>query len=709
MMRKELWFLILPVACAVSMAFVAIAPAEEAIKGRVAEGVVAGQKQDADSTDVADRAVVAGRSIVAGPEETAGVSEKESPPAPVVEPVEKEEVSSDQVVTQAVPEDVELESGAVFELLPAGRPEALPGEIEVEEGVSVNLISISLDEVPVPDVVDMFSRISGANIIIAGTFTNLFITATLKDVEWNSALNLVLGSVNLSLIEDPSGILMVVTSEMYSEKLKQIEETKPLVTKIFSPMYLNVVDLVEQIKKLKILSPRGTIITSQSKEQDVTNLKSSSLATVIIQNPSITTEIIVTDIKEYVDRVEMLIRDLDRREPQVFIEARIIDVVSSDSTKLGFDWEMLDNFGVSAGLRDLKWTYSDTHTADSTQDKRDYQYDQRSSLDGINKRYDIDGNPYEESVTTYEESPPDSGNWVARTVVTPTRTISDDIKKGREVTSDYADKVRDAIVEAKVASAIMDVSDASLFISALKRTADAEIISHPLLIVGNNVEAKIHVGERYPTVFSEKVVDSSGGISRDSYSEKVEWNDLGLTLWVIPEIDSESDVVRLTVNPQMSEWIKDITTPQGSVFPVISTRHLSSRVTVPSGYTVAIGGLIKNREEKREKRVPILGDIPLLGLLFRHTEDVRSKSNLIILLTPTILSEEAPTTGFEAIAQQTVERLEKVPLSPKKAVVTEPVLPKDTSKEPVNTATSVPLPEPEPGEPSETSTEDLPE
>ncbi len=528
------------------------------------------------------------------------------------------------------------------------------------------LISISLDAVPVPDVVNMFARISGANIIVAGSFTNLFVTANLKNVEWKSALNLALGSVNLSTIEDPSGIIMVVTSEMYQQKLKQIEETKPLVTRTFVLRYMNAVDLVEQIKLLKILSPRGTIITSQGKEQHNASMKSTSLTT-DIQNPSITTEVIVSDIREYVDRVGDLIEKLDKREPQVFIEARIIDIITSDSKKLGFDWAMLDRFGVTAGLTDLKWTFSDESEKVNTTANSDNQYDRRAATDVINKRFNISGQPYEESVTSYEEQPPGSGNWVSKTVVTPTRTISDSIEAGRNVEALRGYNATDTTLETKMGAAFLTVSEASLFLSALQKSNNANMISHPLLIVGNKVEAKIHVGERYPTVFTEKTTDSTGGISRDSYSEKVEWNDLGLTLWVIPEIDSETQVVRMTVNPQMSTWVKDITTPQGSVYPVISTRHLSSRVNVPTMHTVVIGGLMEDSKSKKESRVPILGDIPLIGLLFRHTEDVVERSNLLIMLTPTILDENEPLTGLEVIGQQAMSEFDYTPLDPKSA------------------------------------------
>ena len=543
----------------------------------------------------------------------AAVSEYEAPPADD----EHEKPVEDVVLEVQAPAD----SGAA----PAGR----------------NLISIALNDVPVPDVVSMFSRISGANIIVCGNFTNIFVTANLKDVDWKDALNLTLGSVNLGMIEDPSGIVMIVTMEKYKEKLRQIEETKPMETLILTPRYVNVSDLIEQVKKLNVLSSRGTIIASQSANQERANLKSSAQAD-NIQNPGITTSIIVTDIREYVDRIAELIRTLDKREPQVFIEARIIDIIDSSGKKTGFDWEMLDRFGASAGLRDLKWTMSDESSTINQKTSLDSQYDRRSKTDDISKTYDMAGQQYEE-------------------VDEPAREITDLIDRGRERTMEVSDTTLDSLTEGKTATAILTVSDVSLFLSAIKRNSNSDMISHPLIVVGNRVEAKIHVGERYPTVTSKKDQNREGGTTVDSYSEEVVWNDLGLTLWVIPEIDTKQNVVRLTVNPSMSVWVKDIQTEAGSVLPVISTRHLSTRVNVPSSQTVAIGGLMNTEKTKKEKRVPLLGDIPLLGLLFRHNEDLDEKHNLIILITPTILDELQPKTGLEDIAQTTVEALEKAP------------------------------------------------
>jgi type II secretory pathway component GspD/PulD (secretin) len=181
------------------------------------------------------------------------------------------------------------------------------------------------------------------------------------------------------------------------------------------------------------------------------------------------------------------------------------------------------------------------------------------------------------------------------------------------------------------------------------------------------VEAKIHVGEMTWQITLKKDVVQTGAAPQTDYSEEATEVQLGLKLWVIPEIDLEADVVRMTVNPEMTVFVENITTPQGSIYPVTSTRTLTTRVNVPSGETLMIGGLIEYATSKKEKRVPFLGDIPIIGLLFRHVEEVTEKHNLVVMLTPTILEDAAPSTGYEAMGWQAIEEFEMTPLAPSKA------------------------------------------
>ncbi len=512
----------------------------------------------------------------------------------------------------------------------------------------------------------MFTEISGANIVMGGAFTNQLVTASLKNVEWKAALNMALGSVSLAAIEDDSGILMVVPAEQYDQKKTALEAIKPLVTRSVVPRYLSAVDLAEQIKAFKVLSPRGSVATSQSVRQDAVSLKSSETrAGLTIQNPSVSTALVITDIPEYADRVEALVRTLDRREPQVYIEARIINVASGDSKKLGFDWEMLDNFGVEAGLANLAWNYSDTHAVDNRKNNAFNQYDRRANQDAVNRLYDINGQPFQQETKTDRESPPGSGNYVTDATITPTRTIADSRSSGRDVSSDKLDTVVDSLIETRTATAFLNVSQVSLFLSALEKNSNAEMISHPQIVVGNRVEAKIHVGEKYPVLPTVTEMVPSGNNYIPKYSDGEETIlDLGLTLWVIPEIDTEHNTIRMTVRPETATQSGEVRNEQtGKTYPIVISRDLLTRVNVPSGHTVAIGGLVETSVSKVEKKVPILGDIPLLGLLFRHTADAVTKNNLIILLTPTILDDRKPLTGLEAVARLTVDKLEKIPLA----------------------------------------------
>ena len=131
----------------------------------------------------------------------------------------------------------------------------------------------------------------------------------------------------------------------------------------------------------------------------------------------------------------------------------------------------------------------------------------------------------------------------------------------------------------------------------------------------------------------------------------------------------------MTIEPEMTVFVRNITTAQGSVYPVTSTRRLSTRVSVPNAHTVVIGGLVENKKQKKEKKVPLLGDIPLLSYLFTHTQDIDEKHNLLIMLSPTILDEKKPVTGMESIAQLTVNQFEQTPLAPVPNVPTNSMTP----------------------------------
>ena len=169
---------------------------------------------------------------------------------------------------------------------------------------------------------------------------------------------------------------------------------------------------------------------------------------------------------------------------------------------------------------------------------------------------------------------------------------------------------------------------------AAQTRSNLNILSSPHLLTQNNKEAEIIVGENVPFITSQ---------SRDSTNlanviNTVERKDVGITLRITPHIH-ESEFVSMDIY-QESSALKDTTLLQSSsVGPTTTKRSAKTTVLVKSGDTVIIGGMMQETTLKSESKVPLLGDIPLLGYLFKFTSNSKKKTNLIILLTPHIIQE----------------------------------------------------------------------
>jgi general secretion pathway protein D len=175
-------------------------------------------------------------------------------------------------------------------------------------------------------------------------------------------------------------------------------------------------------------------------------------------------------------------------------------------------------------------------------------------------------------------------------------------------------------------------------IAAVLRAAQTHnnlnVLSSPHLLTQNNKEAEIIVGENVPFITSQ---------SRDSTNlanviNTVERKDVGITLRITPHIH-ESEYVSMDIY-QESSALKDSTLLQTSeVGPTTTKRSAKTTVLVKSGDTMIIGGMMQETVTRNQSKVPLLGDIPLLGHLFKFTSNSKRKTNLVILLTPHIIQE----------------------------------------------------------------------
>ena len=163
----------------------------------------------------------------------------------------------------------------------------------------------------------------------------------------------------------------------------------------------------------------------------------------------------------------------------------------------------------------------------------------------------------------------------------------------------------------------------SAVLSALERDNKADIISNPRITTVNNREARILVGKKIPLI----VLDEAG-------NPVTELTTIGITLRVTPHINDQNRIT-LDMHPEVSD-LSSQATVQGGV--IINTSEADTRVMVGNGETAVIGGLIRSNDEKLKRGVPILKDVPILGIFFSSTTDVREKRELLIFVTPRIVT-----------------------------------------------------------------------
>ena len=168
-------------------------------------------------------------------------------------------------------------------------------------------------------------------------------------------------------------------------------------------------------------------------------------------------------------------------------------------------------------------------------------------------------------------------------------------------------------------------------LKAMQGNGMLNILSSPTILTSDNKEAEIFVGENVPFLGTSTI---NGATSQQSIERK----DTGITLKITPQI-TDGDYIKLDVQQEISALKDTVTVGVSSTDRSITKRSAKTSVIVKDQDTVAVGGLISEIERESETRVPFIGDLPLLGYLFRSKTMKREKTNLILLLTPRVIKD----------------------------------------------------------------------
>ncbi|MDE0840067.1 MAG: hypothetical protein OSB41_13580, partial [Kiritimatiellae bacterium] len=525
------------------------------------------------------------------------------------------------------------DSSSIAEIIPLANSALASSSVDRDD----DLINVSVENESLENIVNMFTRISGANIVTSSSDLEGTVTVNLRDVDWKSALSAILDIHDLALTEQLPG------SGVYTIVPKPSGTEIPLIVDTIF-LHFTTVPEIQPILNSMLSVSNATISAFASRNA-----------------------LIIRTSEPNMRQLKSMVEEMDVPGEQVVVEAKFIELSDSASSQIGIDWEMLRSFGLTATVGPFgREKTSQKNRNDSTTQISDETTESSSSRtrndnngETVARLFDRNGINFEDTDTEFVDHDGDPLTPVlAQTDIIPTRTELRDLSDlsesvdSRSLITSLNNTLASSFDEtvSKVDTAILNVDQLRVVLSALKDNSDAKVISNPKLIVASGEEnAFFSVGERVPIVKVERnegTQDSPGDTITGSLDTSINTDFIidgylrtGIELKVKPIVKTQ-ELIEAYIEPRLSTLIGQKVVGDNS-FPIISTKELKTVFTLRSGQTVAIGGLSDTKESKGVKKLPVLGDIPFIGkYLFSHTTTEERRVETIIFVTLTIADPE---------------------------------------------------------------------
>ena len=366
--------------------------------------------------------------------------------------------------------------------------------------------------------------------------------------------------------------------------LQLVEDPKSKIARITRRDPAAAEPLFTKIIQLKFASPSNIIASAQSTLID----KRSKVM------PDIrTSQLVVVATEKELVAVDELVQHLDTQTKQVLIEARLLETMMNPATSKGVDW--------SGTLQAQNVSFGNGITTGTT-----------TTSPGTPTTTTLPGG------ATVSSTPSSSATTVLSSLL-GNGGFSADTARGLNPSTFF-----------------LNADGVHAVLSFLNTYAETKVISCPRTVTLDNETSLIEVGTQYP------IVNTTAGTANTTGGSQITYSNLTVRLAVTPRI-SANNYVKLQVTPSVIRLGQQVTSVVGGVansVPSFETREVHTSVLIPSGNTLVMGGLIQDNVQEQDTKVPLLGDIPGLGFLFRSESKTRTKSNLIIFLTPTIVEDE---------------------------------------------------------------------
>ncbi|MBU2540445.1 MAG: hypothetical protein KJ593_00935 [Candidatus Omnitrophica bacterium] len=480
-------------------------------------------------------------------------------------------------------------------------------ELQIKEEPLDETISLDIKGMDIVDVLKTLAMRSGLNIVVGKNVVGK-VTIFLKGVMPRQALDIILLANGLAY-EEQDGIISVMTDRDYEARFGEKFADKKEIS-VVKLKYAKAANLVPTLNQMK--STIGKVFVDEG----------SNVA-------------VLMDTPERLSQMRQMLLHIDRPT-----QTRIFDLNYSDSDKLQNKiQEMLSkNIGtITIDERTNKIIVTDYS------EKIDNIAKIINAFDSRTRQVLIDSKIVEITLSDRFQLGIDWEYWIEKNFKVG-NTFPLSLTTGGTLTLGTT-------------SAIDEVGEYKSVVDMLRTIGDTRVLSSPRVTALNNEEAKILIGTKEAYITQ---TTSQSGTGATITAESVNFVDVGVQLYVTPTINQEG-FVTMKIKPVVSSAVRTEITSGDTIseIPIVSTSEAETSVMVKDGSTIIIAGLIKDEIIQTINKIPVLGDIPILGHLFKNTSDEVRKKELVIFLTPHILSPSLVETKANALEfEESINTLE---------------------------------------------------
>lgn len=463
-------------------------------------------------------------------------------------------------------------------------------KVKVDDNLIVDL---HVNDEDLANVLQMLSIQAQKNIVTSKNVSAV-VTANLYGVTFYEALDAILHVNGYGYIDRGNFIYVYTLDE-----LQKIEDAaKAPVWKVLKMNYLNSVDAAEFVKPL--LSDKGQIKTN-SKVAASTGTGDAPGGGEDFAHDS---TLVVFDYPENLGEIEKILKEMDTRPAQVLVEATILQTTLNEANAFGVDFSIIG---------DLNFT--------------DF-VNVGGPLNAANALISGGSSSSSSSSSSGSGSGTGTGTGTGSGSGSSGATAIPSDNKGSAITSTAGNTAGPGTLKLGIVA-----NDVAAFVKILDEVSDTTIISRPNVLCLNRQAARVLVGR--------KVGYLSSTSTDTSTTQTVEFLDTGTQLVVRPFVSSDG-MIRMELKPKVSEAvIRNVTNTGGAAvtIPDEISNELTTNVMVRDGQTIVLGGLFREEIDATRREVPGIGDVPIIGAAFRGNEDNTQRSEIIFMITPSIVND----------------------------------------------------------------------